>query len=329
MGPSRRGLAALFVVMLGLSGALVGCVPNAKAGVVSPTTPGEATIRYGPFRVPAATPGRMGMIRNNFAFDVQRPCTNCYITSMQAGLVTPDGRSANIDRGLWLHHMVLFDTSKTDVTCPSLGVGALGQRFFSSGNERTPTDGMAGYGYPQGTDSRWNLIYDLMNMTAQPANVTIRVDFDYVPLSTPGMRPLTPIWLDINQCGNSERPALDGKFTYDYSLTSQWTGKLLGIAGHLHDGGVNVTISKNGRQACDSRAVYGGTPAYVEGSNSLHMPGMAHISKMTLCNGTPANPVMAIVPGDKIDLAANYDMTQHHADGHPVMGIAIGYWDLG
>jgi hypothetical protein len=286
-------------------------------------------VRYGPYTVPAASGSTMGMLENKIAGNVERPCSDCYITGMRATLLDPSGTVVNVDDGLWLHHMVMFDQSKQDLTCPGRGPGLLGQRFFSSGNERTPTDGITGYGYPQGANARWNLIYDLMNMTAQPANVTIRVDYDFVPLTTPGIRPMTPIWLDINQCGNSEKPALEGKFTYEYTLTSQWTGKLLGIAGHLHDGGINVAISKNGQQVCDSRATYGGTPEYIEGPNSLHMPGMAHISKMALCRGTTANPVTSMVPGDTVHLAANYDMTQHHADGHPVMGIAIGYWDLG
>jgi hypothetical protein len=35
------------------------------------------------------------------------------------------------------------------------------------------------------------------------------------------------------------------------------------------------------------------------------------------------------VPGDRIDMAANYDMTNHHGDGRAVMGIGVGFLDLG
>jgi hypothetical protein len=335
VGPSRRGLAALLVVVLGLSGGLIACVPNAKAGVVSPTTPGEATIRYGPFRIPAATQGRMGMIRNNFAFDVQRPCTNCYITSMQAGLVTPDGRSANVDRGLWLHHMVMFDTSKTDVTCPGLGVGALGQRFFSSGNERTPVNAGGNFGFHQGANylgaqPTWTLIYDLANLNPTAQDVSITVKFTWAPLTTPGMRPITPVWLDINQCLTSEMPNRPGeKFQYSYSVVSQRAGRLIGIGGHIHDGGINLAITKNSQIICDSRAKYGETPEYIEGPTSLGMPGMAHISSMSRCQGTYEQPVTQINIGDRIGITSYYDMTGDHSHGdmqpHPVMGIAIGY----
>jgi hypothetical protein len=248
---------------------------------------------------------------------------------MQAGLETPDGANANVDRGLWLHHMVMADSAKQDLTCPGRGPGLLGQRFFSSGNERSPVASEGPFGYPQGTNSSWNLIYDLMNMTSQVRRVGITVTFEYVPLSTPGIKPMTPLWLDINQCANSERPAQTGQYSYSYSLTSQWTGKLIGIGGHLHDGGTHVTISTNGKVVCDSKATYGGTPAYVEGANSTHMPGMGHISDMSRCHGTEANPVTAIKPGDKIDLVAYYDANAHMQMGtHPVMGIAIGYFAM-
>jgi len=331
-------LAALLFVMLGIAGGLSSCGNTAGVGgVMSPTAPGSVTVRYGPYTVPAAGPNRMGMIKNSFAANVKRPCSNCYITSMQAGLITADGRSANVDRGLWLHHMVMFDSSKQDVTCPSLGVGILGQRFFSSGNERTPTNAGGPYGYPQNGNPSWTLIYDLMNMNATAQQVYITVTYGYAPLTTPGMRPITPVWLDVNQCSTSERAAQPGKkFQYSYSVTSQRAGKMLGIGGHIHDGGTNLTVTKNGQVICDSRATYGGKPEYIEGPG-LGMPGMAHISEMSRCQGTFENPVTTINVGDTMGITAYYDMTPTGPGGdmdmgeapHPVMGIAIGYFDFG
>src|SRR5262245_15823180 len=101
-----------------------------------------------------------------------------------------------------------------------------------------------------------------MNLTAQARDVYITVTYDYVPSSTPGIKDATPIWLDINQCGNSERPAKTGQYSYDYSFTMPRSGKLLAIGGHLHDGGTNITIAQNGRVVCDSVATYGGNPEY-------------------------------------------------------------------
>jgi hypothetical protein len=64
------------------------------------------------------------------------------------------------------------------------------------------------------------------------------------------------------------------------------------------------------------------------------MPGMPHISSMSRCQGTREAPVATIKTGDRIGISANYDMTGQHGHGgpagqHPVMGIAIGYMDMG
>jgi hypothetical protein len=274
------------------------------------------------------------MIKNKIMFGVGKPCNDCYLLGMQADLVrkTATGafESVNIDDGLWLHHMVMIASGKQDVTCAGKGlIGILGgQRFFSSGNERTPTVAGGAYGYPTGSEA-WTLIADLMNMNSLPADVFIEVAYTHAPVSTPGLKPVTPVWLDINQCGTSEMPAKTGQYNYQYEWTSTKTGKLLGIGGHLHDGGTNLTIHKNGQLVCDSVATYGGRPEYIEGPGA-GMPGMAHISEMKRCQGTAAAPVTSIVVGDKIRLTANYDTTKHMVHGdEPVMGIAIGYWDFG
>jgi hypothetical protein len=328
--------------MAGIASGLSACAPQpgGVGGIQSPTTPGKVTVRYGPYTIPAAVPGRMGMIANNFAFNVNRPCSDCYITDMQAGLITPDGQNANVDRGLWLHHMVMMDTSKAD-----LCGWPLGQRFFSSGNERTPVNAGGPYAYPQRGNPSWTLIYDLMNMTNAPKQVYITVEFGYAPLSTPGIRPFTPLWLDVAGCiSASAVPARPGqKYTLrSMPIVSQNVGKMLGVGGHLHDGGVNLLVKKNGGVICDSQATYGGKPEYIEGSTSLEMPGMAHLSEMSRCQGTREAPVTNINLGDSFVIEANYDFTptgpaQGHDHGgggaqpvpHPVMGIAIAYLDIG
>jgi hypothetical protein len=60
---------------------------------------------------------------------------------MRAGLAYPDGRYANADTGMWLHHVVMYNLNRTDTTCPE---GP--QRAFASGNERSDVDlTMGGY----------------------------------------------------------------------------------------------------------------------------------------------------------------------------------------
>jgi hypothetical protein len=332
MGRSLRAVAVLVVVVLGMAATVTGCVEPPPPG-------GSATpVFYGPWTVPAANPvagghhGGMGMLENQFAFNITKPCSNCFITSMQANLIDPsNGQTLNIDDGLWLHHMVLFNRAKQDITCgPNTLIGGLGQRFFSSGNERTPTKADGLYGYPVGAGDQWTLIYDLMNTTAQPRPVSIVVNFSWVPDTTPGYRAITPVWLDINQCGNSQRPAQTGQYSYNYTWTAPQNGKLIGIGGHLHDGGADLAVTRGNEWICMIKPSYGGDPAYIEGPGSLSMPGMPHISSMSRCQGTRDKPVATIRAGDQLILTAYYDSNAHMQMGtEPIMGIAVGYLDLG
>jgi hypothetical protein len=57
---------------------------------------------YRPYNVPA-----MGMLDSVYAWQLRKPCEDCYIVAMQADLQYENGKSANIDEGAWMHHIVL------------------------------------------------------------------------------------------------------------------------------------------------------------------------------------------------------------------------------
>jgi hypothetical protein len=90
-------------------------------------------LRYGPYTVPPNSENN-GMKEFNDQ-SAERPCTDCYITKLQAGLEYPNGTIANSNTGMWLHHAVLYDFGRKDLSCPDLPY-----RFFASGNERTRLD---------------------------------------------------------------------------------------------------------------------------------------------------------------------------------------------
>jgi hypothetical protein len=325
--PAR--LAAILFVVAALGGVLA-CSP------LPTPTPGQTTpVTYGPYNIPATTPTEMGMIHNGIAVAVAKPCTDCFVTGIQARLTNPDGTTANVDTGLWLHHMVLGNFNKVDTTCPNTGPGRLGERFWASGNERARFAAPPGYGYPVGASDMWNMIYELMNMNAVVKTVSIEVTYNWVPATTPGMKPLTPVWLDIDQCGDSEVPAGTGQYHFDYTWQPVTVpGKVLLTYGHLHDGGTNLQLLHNGVQVCDSVAGYGG-PGYVDGGmdhgtdhDMDHGGGTAHLSSMSACWGLPVAPVATLAAGDSLSIRANYDANAHPQMGHEeVMGITFVYID--
>ncbi len=124
-----------------------------SSSTTSPPQPGSQTtaIRYGPFNVqgaPMNPDGTHGHAHtgNRFSFFIRKPCTDCYVTGMTASLVYQDGRVAGWNTDAQLHHMVMLAQGggKTDATCAVSLFGLLGQRFFASGDERTPVDLTAG-----------------------------------------------------------------------------------------------------------------------------------------------------------------------------------------
>jgi hypothetical protein len=305
----------------GQGAGLIGVNPD----VASTPNARTKTVTYGPWTVPAATGtahGEEGMISDALAWGVPKPCTNCYVTSMHATLKYADGRDANTDTGQWLHHIVLSSMGYPDPTCGGTLVGLLGEKFFASGNERTRARFPAGYGYHVGRYDSWNLLYDLMNSTTAPAPVKVEMTFDWVPDTTPGMHPLRPVWLDVGNCGQSAVVAGAGAYQYSRTWTLKRQGKVIGLGGHLHDGGTHLTVrdADTGALLCTSVAGYGG-PGY-EGP-----PGhqAAYLSSMSQCLAPDgAHAVGAVTNGERLSITAYYDADLHPQHGdHPVMGIAM------
>lgn len=107
-------------------------------------------------------------------------------------------------------------------------------------------------------------------------------------------------------------------------------GEVLGLAGHLHDGGQNVKLTVDGKLACDSEAKYGEKPEFVA-KKAMH-PGSAleHVSSMSICVNDKLL-VKQMTKGQKWKLTVDYDYNKNKGMVHEggkqssVMGIAIMY----
>jgi hypothetical protein len=347
--------------------------PTQQPPPTQATTPGSTEVhtkkvKYGPYTVPNVNaPGQSplgnlmqlvgatledGMLSEPIK-DVEKPCEDCYITRMQAGLEYTDGSDANISKGMWLHHMVALDTGtgKSDATCASAPLSLphtsffdqsitakTTERFFASGNERTVVDltRSASYGYRVNRGDRFHLLIELMNLTPTDTPVFLTVEYRYVAGNAAGYRPVKPVWLDAVNCGTSEAPARTGQYSLaSRPWTSTVTGTLVTGIGHLHDGGTRLTYDTGGRVFCTSDASYGTKPEYVDppgggmdhGDGGMdHGHGGSHISEMTLC--PPGTPIRA---GDVLTAKGYYDDAAHpqmmHAGkAHAVMALGILYY---
>ncbi|HEX6256322.1 MAG TPA: hypothetical protein VFZ70_10995 [Euzebyales bacterium] len=262
---------------------------------------------YGPYTIPAASdlgPGKVDKLK----LAVRRPCVGCYITSFTPDLVYADGTPATMDTGAMLHHFVLTNQARSDATCRNSWLGLAGERFFASGDERTAITFPAGYGYRVRWYDSWHLLVDLMNHSPEAKTVYIKVTYTYrQPWES--VKPLKPVWLDIDQCGDSEYSIPAGPSDKHWDWNVNVPGKVVAMIGHVHGHGVAVEAtneSRGGRSICLSKATLDSTDTH-------------RVLEMSTCTG---DPLAVVKSGQVVRLHSMYDSPQPADD---VMGIMLAY----
>lgn len=330
------------------------------------------TVRWGPIDLPAATDAGPGEAHNEIAgtsgltkllvglftdvadYPVDPPCNDCYITSMQPNLVLADGTTGNFNNGLMLHHVVNMNFSRPDVTCrPNIfsskqikqlgGIIGGNERFFAAGNERTISTLTDGHGYYVGSGDDWGLIYHLMNMKREARSVYFEYTFTWVDADEQQLDRVRPIWIDIDQCEDSEVEVDPGYSDIEWAWTSDRTHTLTGIGGHVHNYGISIAWrnESTGQNACTSVAGYAAGSPYAPigpgtGADSAHPVSantvssdplglenyQGHISDMTICQGGADGP--RIRRGHQ--MRTHTQIYRPNATDHD-MGIMVGYMD--
>jgi hypothetical protein len=219
-------------------------------------------------------------------------------------------------------------------------------------------------GYPIFPADRFGLIADLMNMNPTSKQVWMTMYYDYVEDHPSGWDEMKPVWFDVAQCGTSEVGG--GQEGSNFKISSgAWTasfdGEVMGVGGHIHDGGVNLEVVSNGKVACNSSAWYGtneesrkraeivkaggypspdlppSIPMSASSGGGHDHAGGQHIVAMSVCgsvagyNGSPPSPlnIGKVTKGSSWMIRAYYDykqfmgMKSNRGGMDTVMGIAI------
>ncbi len=275
---------------------------GAPAGTVT-------TVRIGPFVLPPASTPKVPTF-NEFRPDVPKPCEDCFLTSIEPRLVFEDGSRADMANGVMLHHLLIAEPGQDDVTCGRTdGLGMVGRRLFATGDERTALTLPDGFGF-RAAPGPWIALMDLMNHNTESKVVYFEAVVHHVPASTPGMKPVTPVWLDMDNCRTSMYSVPAGPSATTWSWTSTLTGRIVAGEGHVHGGGVGLTLDNatTGQRICSSRAAYG----------SDAMEGM--IAEMSTCSWDSLGALRA---GDKLTMTSLYDAPKPMNDVMGIMLIAV------
>ncbi len=274
--------------------------PGAGAGRTA------TTVRVGPFVLPPAETPTLPVV-NQFTPDVPKPCENCFITSIEPRLVYEDGTRADMNTGVMMHHLLISEPAQTDVTCGRTdGLGAVGRRFFASGDERTTVRLPEGFGFKI-EPGPWVGLMHLMNHNTDSRVVYFEALVHHVPVGTPGMKPVTPVWLDVDNCRTSAYAVPAGPSAKTWSWVSTLTGRIVYGHGHVHAGGVGLTLDNatTNTRICSSAAGYG----------SGATEGM--VTSMSSCSWDSLGAVRA---GDTLTMTSLY---RPHDPMKDVMGIML------
>jgi hypothetical protein len=310
----------------------------------------RAKVRYGPYTLPSTKAvnaqsllGDSGMT-DDVKINIQKPCTDCTILFMNAGLEYGNGTTANTDTGSWLHHIVMVNTGpgRTDAAC-----GMPMDAFFTNGNERelkgfTALDGSFKSGYYVKPNDSFLLYSELMNMDPVDKHVWVTVYYEYLPGRQKDFQNTKAVWIQLGQCGQPDIDASTGKSVFymgrplnskafaetSHAWTAKKDGTLVFVSGHEHDGGTYTEIFKNDQLICNSTMQYGGTSAYRQKVNpemGMKMP-TEHISNVSRCF-----MMGDMKPGDTFKQTSHYNFELHpgmlnnKGELDEIMGISVMY----
>ena len=258
------------------------------------------TFRYGPF-----TLGPNGELQGSPSSGMPRPEGAFGLHAAKFNVVDQNGGPVSA-HDVHLHHIVLTTSARQDQLCPGRR-----ERFVGAGMERTPFKLWGPYTYLVGANDQWGSIWHLMNETATQKTVFIEYTLEYQPgANASNSRPVDAYFQDVTGCGGStyDIPGNGGPgsvHTNSRSWTAPRDGLAVFSAGHLHDGGIDITL----KDGTTNTEFCKGTATYHENPHHLATINGCQIHKK-------------VTAGHDFTVTARYDNSQPYQD---VMGIMLTY----
>jgi hypothetical protein len=293
--------AALTALALVIAAAACEPVRNAPPGG---GTVVQGTYRIGPFNLSPV--GQSGAEHQGFQATMPRPTGPFGLKAMDFDIVYANGEPVP-HTAVHLHHIVMMNRARTSPNCSTWP-----ERFAASGSERTPIRIGDPYAYLVGAGDQWSALWHIMNESSTAQQVYIQYKMGYQPAANAtNTRGVTPFFLDVTGCGNSEYdvPGDGGPGSVHVNSrtwTAPWTGMVLSFGGHLHGGGIDIRLQNDTTgEGCTMKAHY-------DHSHSHGAPGY-----IDTCGAH--NRVNA---GDRYSLISRYE-NDEFIDG--AMGIVLAY----
>jgi len=219
-------------------------------------------------------------------------CSSCTLLSAHYRLVHPNGTEATPKEGVYIHHVISFLSPK--VSTNPIGAGNIkigkGAYFIDRGEDSGQTDtvftshdGKFDSGYQIKSKPTITLSYDIVNYRDQAKQLHLEIEYEYVD----GI-----VGKDAGHTLKSVTgsPRTNGKSTSTGMKIARDT-TIMWARGHLHAGGVSMTMKINGVQRCVSKPTYDSAGV---------------ITNMSLCPDS-----IKLKAGDTMVIESLYDTSQH------------------
>jgi hypothetical protein len=228
-------------------------------------------------------------------------------------------KEIDTEDGLYNHHNVFIDLSSSPTSLVGCGGDAFASvpvKVFLGGSadirryRYTSNDGKFNSGLYLAKNAPVIQFIDIVNYNNNTREVYTVNELEYYPGKPEGFMKGGMGGIDLGMCSGKTgmfifAPNSQKKFTFSgKDITIAKDGYFLAMQGHMHDGGEDITIELNGKPVCVSKALYGG-----EGHEGLlNGKKWESIRGMSICNDG-----ISVKKGDKLSIAAHFDMEKHPA----------------
>lgn len=255
------------------------------------------TVTLGPLNLPANTPHDQA---EQLAPQTLEIPFDGWITAYHPALITPSGQPIP---GRLLHHVAFYNTARSDFLCPNKL-----EHIFGAGGEMNDWPALPGIGYHvnKGDRIRIQTMFHNPTDTSYPQTL-LRVTMEYAPADA-NLKSVYPAWFDVQQCGDSDFALGSDGVTKSGEFTLGFSGRLLGVGGHMHDYGEQLTLTDGGKPVA-----------------SLHtkLDEAGHIVSMPIVTFLDRGGYV-LQKGDRVDVTGTYEKPRiPNAHG---MAIVVGYF---
>lgn len=240
-------------------------------------------------------------------------CGDCTVLAGQIILKYLDGSIANASTGVYVHHILTTGLKSAPSFVRSCSNLAGGSGFVGNGDDNSnepvlyaSKDGTLQSGFWVSPSDRFMAQFVLVNYNAQPKQVEIYYDLEYLPGHV-GKSVISS--LISASCAGIKTSKTSAVNTTSSPMTFTQDGHIVLARGHLHDGGVAMHLRVNrkegGTYTCSSHAIYGGKLA--AGAGGHGHGGGDTIQNMENCNPHP----IKVATGDSMVMTSEYNLAAH------------------